>query len=214
MPGNFISNSFDVRADTCQDLSEMDHYFYQIQDKLSQLLKKPYFIILVLCVASSLVCLVSLRHNNTTMAGLRNKVYSADKDNGNVELALYNLRTYVYAHMNTNLSSGTSIKPPIQLQYTYQRLQDRAKPLVNNPQLYVDANNYCKNQASASCVADYVSDHGGVAAKTIPVALYEFDFISPSWSPDLAGWSLVSTITLGMAAVALFLVGKFTRLNL
>jgi len=189
----------------------MDRYYYMLQDKLAELQRKPYFWLALLFLVSAVICLGALRHNNTTMVSLRSEVYAADKNNGDVEGALDNLRAYVYAHMNTNLSTGTNIRPPIQLKYTYQRLVEQAKPLTNNPQLYIDANNYCQGQVPANCVADYIASHGGVQAKTIPVGLYEFDFISPDWSPDLAGWSLIATIVLAMAAAATFLLSRFSR---
>lgn len=191
----------------------MDRYYYLLEDKLKSATKKPYFILSILFLISSIICLGALRHNNTTMVKLRDEVYIADKNNADVGMALNKLRAYVYAHMNTNLSTGTNIKPPIQLKYTYERLMEKAKPMTNNPQLYIDANNHCGPQTAANCVADYVSSHGGVEAKTIPVGLYEYDFVSPSWSPDFAGWSLISTIVLGALTAGAFLLGRLGYLK-
>jgi hypothetical protein len=133
------------------------------------------------------------------MIGLRNDVYAADKTGGNVEAALDKLRGYVYGHMNTNLSAGNGVKPPIQLSYTYARLQENA---AQNSSLYIDAKNYCEAKIPASqsisgrgridCITQYVTSHGAKPAN-IPEGLYQFDFVSPSWSPDLAGWSLAAT---------------------
>ncbi len=156
---------------------------------------------------------MALRHNNQEMVSLRSAVYAADKNNGDVNAALNNLRSYVYAHMNTSLSSGNSnIKPPIQLKYTYQRLYDAQLNQVQaaNQQIYTDAQIYCQsiNQAyfgttRVPCVQNYVINHGVKDANiSIPAGLYEFDFVSPSWSPDLAGWTLIASIVL-LAAVLL-----------
>jgi hypothetical protein len=42
------------------------------------------------------------------------------------------------------------------------------------------------------CIQQYVQSHSKTAVTaTIPDALYKFSFVSPSWSPDLAGWSLL-----------------------
>src|SRR5665213_911629 len=91
---------------------------------IKKLSKISYRVFLVLFIISAAVTVGALRHNNTTMIALRGDLYVADKDNGNVNLALNKLRTYVYGHMNTNLASGgDTIYPPIQLKYTYQRLQ-------------------------------------------------------------------------------------------
>jgi hypothetical protein len=151
------------------------------------------------------VCVLALRHNNQTMVNLRQAVYTADKNNGDVNAALNQLRAYVYAHMNTNLSSGgNNIKPPIQLKYTYQRLYDAQFNQIQsaNQQLYTDAENYCQSINHAyfgttrvPCVQNYVINHGLKQANiSIPAGLYEFDFVSPAWSPDLAGFSLILAV--------------------
>jgi len=177
---------------------------------------------LYLFIAMAIICVLALRHNNQTMVNLRNDVYAADKNNGDVNTALNNLRKYVYGHMNTNLSSGNNnIKPPIQLKYTYQRLYDAQVNKVQsaNQQLYTDAELYCQSINHAyygttrvPCVQNYVVNHGLAAANiTIPAGLYQFDFASPAWSPDLAGWSLVLTIILFLALITRLSISKFKR---
>jgi hypothetical protein len=42
-----------------------------------------------------------------------------------------------------------------------------------------------------ACVTQYV-DTRTVHEQPIPDDLYKFDFVSPGWSPDLAGWSLLA----------------------
>src|SRR5579871_3089496 len=101
-------------------------------------IKPAYF--LALFLLSGAVCLGALRHNNQTMVKLRNDVYLADQNNGNVKQALQNLQAYVVAHMNTGLSAGTNVYPPIQLKYTYDRLQQAAIAATQtNTQIYTDA---------------------------------------------------------------------------
>jgi hypothetical protein len=159
---------------------------------------------LILAIISGFVCIAALRQNNQTMVDLRTAVYQADKDNKDVNRELNNLRGFVYAHMNTDLSSGNNnIKPPIQLKYTYERLvlAQENQLQVNNSQVYTDAQNYCKGAGDTSfdtaCVQNYVVNHGGASSDAnIPAALYQFDFVSPAWSPDLAGWSLITTAAL------------------
>jgi hypothetical protein len=162
---------------------------------------------LYLLIASSIVCVLALRHNNERMVELRSVVYAADQNNGDINTALNNLRKYVYDHMNTSLSSGkNNIKPPIQLKYTYQRLYDAQLSQVQaaNQAIYSTAQVYCHNNAppnstaaQLACIQNYAVDHGVKnAAINIPAGLYQFDFVSPSWSPDLAGWSLVLSIIL------------------
>jgi preprotein translocase subunit SecF len=191
---------------------------------MEKVLKRLSFIstrtLVYLLIATSLICVIALRQNNQEMVKLRNQVYVADKKNGDVNKALNNLRSYVYAHMNTNLSSGNNnIKPPIQLKYTYQRLYEAKvdKVQTENQKIYTAAQNYCQsiNQAffgttRVPCVQNYVVKHGVKAAEiSIPAGLYQFDFISPSWSSDLAGWSLIATIILLITLIIKFTVTKF-----
>jgi hypothetical protein len=182
-------------------------------------LKIPAKTWLYLFVALAIVSVLALRHNNQTMVKLRDQVYVADKNNGDINGALNNLRRYVYGHMNTDLSSGNNnIKPPIQLKYTYQRLYDAQANQIqtSNQQLYTDAELYCQSINNAyfgttrvPCVQNYVINHGLKAANiNIPAGLYEFDFASPSWSPDLAGWSLVLTGLLLIAFVIRLIYSK------
>ncbi len=175
---------------------------------------------LYLLIVALVVCVAALRNNNQTMVKLRQDVYAADKNNGDVNTALNNLRAYVYAHMNTNLSSGNNnIKPPIQLKYTYQRLYDTQLNAVQsaNQQLYTDAENYCQSINKAyfgttrvPCVQNYVINHGLKQAEiNIPDGLYKFDFVSPTWSPDLAGFSLLLSVIFLLALVTRFGTDKY-----
>lgn len=177
--------------------------------------------LLILFIISLTICVFALRSNNLTMLKLRDQVYTADKDNGNVEGALENLRTYVGAHMNTNLETGDgSVYPPIQLTYTYQRLVAAAAAQSgdSNSQLYTQAEDYCQSlnsdnfsgRSRVPCVENYVSTHGS-SVPTIPPTLYEFDFVSPVWSPDLAGWSLLVTVLLFIATVVRFGLGYWFK---
>ena len=191
--------------------------------KTAKFWRVPYHIFLVLFIVSGVVAIYALRHNNQTMVQLRSEVYAADQAGGDVNLALNNLRKYVYGHMNTDLSSGGNvIKPPIQLKYTYERLLavEQQKAVSTNSQIYTDAQTYCQALVPAGvsgrgrvpCVQDYVTSHG-VKITPIPTGLYQFDFISPAWSPDLAGWSLVFAALMGIGFVASFLMQLLTKRN-
>ena len=157
---------------------------------------KPWYFVVAVVVFGS-VSLVALRHNNEEMLRLRDAVYAADKNNGNVEGSLRTLRQYVYGHMNTSLSSGpNAVHPPIQLKYTYERLQQAQESVLGqgNSALYQEAQNYCDTQTTIgseviTCIQQYANAHGG-RLTPIPDGLYKFDFTAAKWSPDLAGWSL------------------------
>jgi hypothetical protein len=177
--------------------------------------------LLALFVVSAVICVFALRSNNLTMLKLRDQVYTADRDNGNVEGALEQLRSYVGAHMNTSLTTDNdSVYPPIQLKYTYQRLVAAAQAQNDSAgsQLYTQAEDYCQSlnsdnysgRSRVPCVENYVSTHGS-SAPAIPASLYEFDFVSPFWSPDLAGWSLLVALLFLVLTVLRFALGYWFK---
>lgn len=179
---------------------------------------------LFLCILLSTIAVFALRGNNLKMIELRNAVFAADQSNGDIESALKELRNFVYAHMNTNLSSGSNaIKPPIQLKYTYERLVAAEKERIRNENadVYAEATAVCEAkygqgqiQQRAACVSDYVTSKGvKEVERIIPDSLYKFDFISPWWSPDLAGFSLVgSGISLFLTVGCLLSYRQKTRI--
>lgn len=153
------------------------------------------------------------------MIVLRSAVYAADKNNDNVQGALEHLQAYVTTHMNTNLDTGNgTVYPPIQLTYTYQRiLQAQSETAAtDNTQLYTEAQTYCQQQDSVDfsgrnrvpCIEQYVETHD-TQLPTIPAALYEFSFASPTWSPDLAGWSLLLAGLSGVLFVGALLAKRW-----
>lgn len=162
-----------------------------------------YFVAAIFICAG--VAVLSLRQNNLNAIALRDEVLKVDKENGDVEAALRELREYVYSHMNTELSSPNGAYPPIQLKYRYERLMDAQKAAApNNANLTTQAQNYCESQIPKGrslnridCIQNYMTTHGSdVNTKPIPDSLYKFDFASPIWSPDLAGWSIVVLLLL------------------
>ncbi|HSX33108.1 MAG TPA: hypothetical protein VLF91_02100 [Candidatus Saccharimonadales bacterium] len=173
--------------------------------------------LLVACLVSGAVCALALRSNYVHMTDLRAAVYTADQQNGNVEAALQALRSYVGRHMNTSLATSDGVYPPIQLKYTYQRLQqaEAARVQAVNSQIYTQAQKLCEAQyptgfsggVRVPCIDDYVQQHG-TTAQPIAQDMYKFDFVSPRWSPDLAGWALALTILLFGLAVLRFALGR------
>ena len=147
------------------------------------------------------VAVLALRANNQKMIELRDAVFAADEENGDVESALKALREHVYNHMNTSLTAGdNAIRPPIQLKYRYERLlqEAQARLSTSNARLYTEAQNFCEEKFPGGfsgrnrlpCIRDYLDANGVEATEVaIPEDMYKFDFASPSWSPDVAGWS-------------------------
>lgn len=181
---------------------------------------KVRYLLLVIALLLS-VSLLALRHNNQTMAELRQAVYTADEKDGDVEAALRELRQYVYTHMNTDVSTGPNgVYPPIQLKHTYERLtaQAQASAKQANAAIYTEAQAHCEQLYPDSfsggprvpCIRDYVAQHG-VKVPTIPDSLYKFDFVSPRWSPDLAGWSVLLTVAMVLVLILRLCIGWILR---
>lgn len=167
---------------------------------------KPVYFLLI-AVMFGLISVFALRQNNLNMIKLRDAVYQADEQNGDVEGALRTLREYVYAHMNTSLTSGNNaIYPPIQLKYRHERLiaAQAQTATAENAKIYTDAQADCEKRFPAGlsgsgripCIQEYVASRG-IQTTEIPAALYQFDFVTPRWTPDLAGLSLVATAIFG-----------------
>lgn len=192
------------------------HHFWRTFRHIS-----PWYFLAVTVVLGT-VAVIALRSNNQHMVVLRTAVYEADKNDGDVTKALNDLRLYVYSHMNTSLASSDGVYPPIQLKYTYDRLVKAESDHVAeaNKQVYTAAQHYCEQQNSVDfsghnrvpCIEAYVNTHG-VKTHSIPDDLYKFDFVSPMWSPDLAGWSVVATILSLITFVILFIVRLWFKHN-
>jgi hypothetical protein len=194
-------------------------YYYQHK---FMFLKAWYF--LVPAVIFALLAIHGLRDNYSTMVKLRDAVYVADQQNGDVESALTALRAHVYGHMNTNLVSGNNaIRPPIQLKARYERLvtaqNDQAK--AQNAEITRVGEQICGqafpaggfNAPRVACLQDYVSAHA-VKAQPIPDGLYKFDFVSPRWSLDLAGISIVVSSVFTVLFIARLLLEYYLRQKL
>lgn len=164
---------------------------------------KPWYF-LILALFFGVICVFALRANNQHMLKLRDAVYAADKNNTDVKAPLGELQAYVTTHMNTNLNAGNNtVYPPIQLKYTYDRLVASQSGNISaaNAKVYNDAQHYCEGQNSTDfsgrnrvpCIEQYVQTHTNQLPQ-IQEDLYKFAFVTPAWSPDLAGITMLLAI--------------------
>lgn len=179
---------------------------------------KPWYFAL-LTMVFGLLAVYGLRSNYTHMVSLRQQVYAADEAGQGLNEALQQLRDFVGHHMNTNLSAGdTSVYPPVQLKYTYDRLiQAKSQQTSDyNAHIYTRAQKYCEAKIPSGfsgryriqCIQQYVTSHNASPTYISP-DLYKFDFYSPSWSPDLAGWSIVLAVISFVSFIGLFIFRRF-----
>lgn len=163
----------------------------------------------------------ALRQNNLNAIELREKVNQVDKENGDVEAALKELREYTYSHMNASLRSETGVQQPIQLKYRYERLVKAEKKRVTdaNEDVYTKAQKYCEARYPAGtlrskrvpCIQSYVKKYSTTTEQAIPDALYKFDFVAPAWSADLAGISLLLSVILFIFFVIRFMIERWFK---
>lgn len=160
-----------------------------------------------------------LRLNNLGMIERRNAVIAADKagDPQQIRERLMELQEYVTSHMNTDLGKG------VYLTESYNR--DSAKALeqasaATNPNsaVYQQASMTCRARFRGSAESfrnDYVqcvvAEVGALSSGSDPASgvglpkaeLYRHDFVSPRWSPDIAGIFVLLT-----ALLLLFIIAK------
>lgn len=183
-----------------------------------------YWYFLIACLVFGVIGVFAMRQNNLNAIKLRDEVLAVDKENGDVEAALRKLRAYVYAHMNTELSSGTSTQQPVQLKYRYERLvaAEKARVEAANQGLYDQGLNVCRQQFPgntsvlgpvAPCTEAYVAARS-TKEQPIPDALYKFSFAAPRWSADLAGISLLLSAVFGVLFVLRFILERIMRASL
>jgi len=180
-----------------------------------------YFVALVVVTGS--FALLALRHNNVRAIQLRDELAQVDKENGDVEGKLNELRVYMHTHMNARLSNENAIYPPIQLKYTYERLSAAEKKRVTtaNEKIYNDAQKTCEallprglsGSSRLPCIQQYI-DAKGTQETPVPDAQYKFDFVSPIWSPDLAGILVVASLVFLILLVIRLIAEVWVRLRL
>lgn len=159
----------------------------------------------VACAVLLVLGVFFLRQNNLHMITLRNLTIQADEQNKDIPKALTNLRNYIAAHMNTGMGERG-----IYLEHSYQRSYEAAvqTAIQNGSKVYEQADQACQAayskassfQAYAQCVADKTAS-ANLPVKMPSADLYRFNFISPAWSPDVAGFTLLAASLAGLLLV-------------
>jgi hypothetical protein len=166
-----------------------------------------------LLILAIFVALTFLRLNNIGMVERRSAVLAADAtgDNDKIITRLYDLQRYVSAHMNTDMGKG------LYLQASYDRdvkiADDAASRDTNeNGNIYKKAQEVCGprftrySTAYLQCTLGELNKYP--AASSIISAVnypnpntYLHVFVSPVWTPDFAGWSVLVCVLLALMIV-------------
>ena len=189
----------------------------QVRRSIQQLQKVKTWQLVLLLILMSFVAATFLRMNNTGMVQRRNAVAAADKV-GNVPdttARIYDLQRWSAAHMNAD--SGT-----FYLQEQYNRDAQRALSQSSDlsaasAQANADAEAVCHPQfngwstAYMQCFLAELAKHPSSEKLPEPKlpspALYRYSFVSPLWSPDFAGWSIV-----GCLVIIFMIIGRIISL--
>ena len=179
--------------------------------------------LVILLIMSGFISATFLRLNNVGMVERRESVEHADKagDIVNLQQRLYDLQRYVSTHMNADPGK-------IALDHTYKQMYDR-KLKEFEEEIKNQSNNDTVSKVRAVC--DARARQGGYGRATTQadpryvscineewekypaakVANLQFEapstepyyhtFVSPIWSADYAGWSLLVTIFIAMIIV-------------
>jgi len=197
----------------------------RVKKSIKQLQRIKTWQLVCLLLLAALIAATFLRLNNIGMLERREAVKAADKtgDSEALKNRLYDLQRYVSAHMNTDPGK-------IALEASYQRDSQKIKEAAeaagtNNPSgnVYQKAADVCDPIGRAqgwrwpdpryiACVdselSKYPSASGPAATVQLPdVNLYYHSFISPIWSPDFAGWSVVVCLV-----IVVMIAARFTSL--
>jgi len=185
----------------------------QVRRSLRQLQKVKTWQLVILLLLVGFVAATFLRLNNIGMVERRDAVMAADKD-GNLDVIqarLYDLQRYVSNHMNADM--GT-IYLENQYKRDSQRIIDQASG-DNNPNgnIYKKAQDVCAprfshySQAYLQCTVDYLAQYSPAGelstSVTLPKAdLYRYSYVSPLWTPDFAGWSVLVCLLIILMIIA------------
>ena len=165
-------------------------------------------LLIILLAGFGFIGVYNLRQNNLEMLRLREAVFTADRDNGDTGEALSKLQIFVVSHMNTTLPKLGDQKA-IQLKYTYDRkvAAEDARVAAARTALNSEATEYCQKAYPTSsftvrsqCVQDYFTAHP-INKAEIPVELFSYDFVTPLWTPDTAGLSLLAAAVLAVVLI-------------
>lgn len=181
----------------------------KVRRSIKQLQVVKTWQLIILLVLMLFITATFLRLNNVGMISRRNAVAAADKsgDIDQIQQRLYDLQRYAAAHMNAD--TGVMY---LQGQYNrdVQRQAEAASTTGSTKALEIRraAEDVCKPQfngwspAYVQCYVNELNKHPSdeISAQLTPPssALYRYSFVSPLWSPDFAGFSLLVSILIAL----------------
>lgn len=196
-----------------------------VRQKLYYLNRVKTWQLVIVLMLMLLVSATFLRLNNIGMVERRDAVIAADKsgDSYAIQNRVFDLQNYSSSRMNA--SSG-----PVYLTEQYNRdAQATIQQAQNNGSggetIYAKADRICKQRLSGNspayvqCVASEIAamPDATKANDTIKMpnpALYRYNFASPGWTPDFAGFSVLVTAIIALIIIIRLIIIGILRLLL
>lgn len=194
---------------------------HKVRRTIKSLQRVQTWQLLIILVIMLVVTATFLRLNNIGMVERRAAVIAADEQ-GDEEVIiqrLYDLQQYVSSHMNTDLGRG------VFLEATYNRDAQKALDVASddrnpNGNIYKKAQEVCApkfNRYSAAylrCTTDELAKYPAgpelISDVTPPNQdSYIYSYVSPRWSPDFAGWSVLVCLV-----IMLIIIGRMVSLGI
>lgn len=191
----------------------------RVRREIWQLQRIKTWQLVILLILAGLIAATFLRLNNIGMVERRDAVLAADENgtSDDVKNRLYDLQRYAVAHMNSSTGKFYLEK---QYKRDSQKAIDAASKIDNsNGNVYKKASDVCDSQfatystAYLQCFIGVVDKYpaGKDQPKTVELPrseLYRHEFLSPTWSPDFAGWSVAIC-----ALISLLIILRLTVLT-
>ncbi|MBC7943483.1 hypothetical protein H7X68_03240 [Candidatus Saccharibacteria bacterium] len=175
----------------------------QIKRSIKELQRVKTWQLIILLILAGFVAATFLRLNSIGMNDRRRAVMLADEvGKGEVTInRLYDLQRYVSAHMNTDMGKGLYLENSYKRDYQ-SSIDKAAQDGNSNGNIYKKAQEVCAPQftrysyAYLQCttgeLAKYPAASDLISSVQVPIAAsYLHVFVSPLWSPDFAGWSVI-----------------------
>lgn len=155
--------------------------------------------------ASATFAALALRDNNALSGELYSSVQAADEAGVGVNEALEALQVHVASHMNASPLPQLGDNAPVQLSKSYERAKaaETARASAERERVTKEGIAVCEAQFGTSrlttrsqCIADYGAAHPVQPERQVVADLYRYDFVSPLWTPDKAGWLILVSVVL------------------
>lgn len=184
-----------------------------LRQGVRQLQRVKTWQLVVLLLLVTFIAATFLRLNNIGMIERRSAVLAAD-ETGNMEdtkRRLYDLQQYVSSHMNTDMGRGIYLES--QYNRDRQAAYDAAAAMSSSGQnIYKQITDACRAQFSAwapyfQCVQDRLDTSAPADDPSDNLVLpkpesYRHVFVSPAWSADFAGLSVLIAAVIAIMIIA------------